>query len=247
MATIVQEGKKMRANVALLLMMASIANVGANGADTDPSEASRRVQEMIQAAWRSSRPAHARKSLPDFMREWLRPLEAVVVLPRVATTDFGRYQLTEEVVKTILESQLKRSGITVIRPAIISPNPPDPLKIATLCVEILGTVHSDGRAASICIVMNLEQEVALVAAETPTFARADTWQRAAFVAGTPREIRTSCSKALRELTDHFADDWAAAHGDEPARGQAAGQARTRPPSHRRQRANGADPSPMMVR
>jgi hypothetical protein len=115
-----------------------------------------------------------------------------------------------------VESTLKRRGIAVLnhRSNVIAEGKlPDPVKVATLWVEIHGTVHSDGRVASLFIIMKLKQEVALVAAEAPTFAHADTWQSATFLIGTPRDIRERCPKELRELANLFITDWVVAHRD----------------------------------
>jgi hypothetical protein len=206
---------------AALLIEMVIGNAIGGDRQIDRSERSGQLQEMIQTAWRSSGSGPAHKSRADILREWLGPLEAVAVLSSVRAMDFGRYPVSETLVKTTVESELKRRKIPVLshRSNVISdPRLPDPCKLATLWVEIHGRVHSDGRTASVFILMKLKQEVALVAAEAPTFAHADTWQSATFLIGTPRDIRERYPKELRALANSFADDWATAHRGQVSKG-----------------------------
>lgn len=195
----------------VLLTLAVVTHVAGINQQIDTSETSKQVQEIIKAAWRSSgvTQAQTQRSQGEVIRAWLRPLEAVVVWPQVATADFGRYPFSETLVKTTVESALKREGVTVIDATRLR----DPLKTATLRIVVLGKVHAGGRIASACVLMKLEQEVALLAADTPTFARADTWQRAAFLTGTPRDIRERYPKELRGLASEFAGAWTASHPD----------------------------------
>ncbi|UCD51118.1 MAG: hypothetical protein JSW27_00520 [Phycisphaerales bacterium] len=192
--------------VGLLIPMVA-GHVAGNNTQTGPSEAPGELQRMIKAAWRSSGQTQGRESQEDITRKWLAPLDAVVVVPQVATADFGRYRFDEMLVKTTVESALRRKAPDIID----TTTRPDALTTATLCVLILGKIHSGGQVASVCILMKLQQEVALVAAERPTFAHADTWQRAVFLTGTPRSIRDQYPKELRDLASQFADDWAASH------------------------------------
>lgn len=203
-----------------LLAQTLTSHVAGVDPQVGPSEAARQVQDMVKAAWRASKAIQVQRSQEDLVCEWLGPVDAVVVLPRVATTDFGPYSLGSTLVQTTVESTLRRRRVPVVNHqdgVITGIEQLDPLKLATLCVEILGRIHSEGKVASVCVLMKLEQDVALVAAETPTFARADTWQRAVFVMGTPRHIRESCPRELRELAGFFADDWDASRLTQAAR------------------------------
>jgi hypothetical protein len=190
--------------ILLLTQMVTTHVVGIDR-QVDSPEASRQIQEILKAAWRSSgaTQAHTQQSQGEVICAWLRPLEAVVVWPQVATADFGRYPFSETLVKTTVESALRRKGVTVIDATRLR----DPLKTATLRIVILGKVDSGTGMAGVCMLLKLEQEVALVAADTPTFARADTWQRAAFLTGTPRDIRNRYPRELQELAGLFCDDW----------------------------------------
>ena len=187
------------------------------GQGASPEEADS-VQELLQAAWVRSRPTDAQKSQAAIIREWLAPLTGVVVSVRVDAQDFGRYQLTETLVRQTVERRLRRDRVEVLDQYVVAGSGArrhSPLTVATLSVETLGIVRSDGNVAAMCLLLRLQQEVAQVAANTPTFARADTWQRAAFALVTPRDIRTCCLKSLEDLGAHFSKDWQAAHGGLP--------------------------------
>ena len=212
--------------VALLLGPASSPGPAPSGTEVRPalagqgapSEEPNSVQELLQAAWVRSRPTDAQKSQAAIIREWLAPLTGVVVSVRVDAQDFGRYQLTETLVRQTVERRLRQDRIEVLdqyAAAGSGVRRHSPLTVATLSVETLGIVRSDGNVAALCLLLKLQQEVAQVAANTPTFARADTWQRAAFALVTPRDLRTYCLKSLEDLAAHFDKDWLDAHGGPP--------------------------------
>jgi hypothetical protein len=176
------------------------------------------VQESLRAAWVRSRPAEAQKSQEAIIREWLAPLTGIVMSVRVDAQGFGRYQLTETLIRQTIERRLRQDRIEVLdryAPAGSGASQHSPLTVATLSVETLGIVRSDGNAAALCLLLKLQQEVAQVAANTPTFARADTWQRAAFALVTPRDLRACCLRSLEDLAAQFAKDWRDAHGGPP--------------------------------
>jgi hypothetical protein len=212
--------------VALLLGPASSPGPGPSGREVRsalagqgaPREEPDSVQELLRIAWVRSRPTDAQKSQAAIIREWLAPLTGMVVSIRVDAQGFGRFQLTDTLIRQTVERRLRRDGIEVLdqyAAAGSGAGRHSLLTVATLSVETLGIVRSDGNVAAMCLLLKPQQEVAQVAANTPTFARADTWQRAAFALVTPRDIRTCCLKNLEDLVAHFAKDWLSAHGDPP--------------------------------
>jgi len=193
----------------------------ARAEEPSPGEEPERVQELLQRTWVQARRATPRKAQAAIIHEWLAPLAGVVISARVDAKGVERYRLTAALVKQTLERQLRESGIEVLDAHPPGNSPPvqhNPLTVATLCVEILGIVRSDGNVAAMCILLKLQQEVAQVAAATPNFARADTWQRATFALVTPRDIRMCCLDSLEELAGLFTRDWLDAHDDQSEEG-----------------------------
>jgi len=189
--------------------------------EPSPGEEPERVQELLKTAWVQTRLAAPRKSQAAIIHEWLAPLTGVVISARVDAKGFERYRLTAALVKQTVERLLRRDGIEVLDEyAVVDSRTVqhNPLTVATLCVEILGIVRSDGNVAAMCSLLKLQQEVAQVAADTPNFARADTWQRATFALVTPRDIRTCCLDSLGELAGQFTRDWLDAHDDQSEEG-----------------------------
>ena len=185
------------------------------------AEESLKTQERLKMAWVQTRLHAPPKSQAAIIHEWLAPLTGVVVSARANAQGLAKYRLTETLARQTIERRLRANGIEVLDehpPGNSRPVQHERLTVATLCVEILGIVRSDGNVAAICILLKLQQEVAQVAADTPNFARADTWQRATFALVTPRDIRMCCLKSLEELAGQFTRDWLDAHDDQSEEG-----------------------------
>lgn len=200
------------------------ADIGSRPASARPrvsAEESLKTQERLKMAWVQTRLNSSPKSQAAIIHEWLAPLTGVVVSARASAQGLGKYRLTETLARQTVERRLRANGIEVLdeHPSGNSrPAQHDPLTVATLCVEILGIVRSDGNVAAMCILLKLQQEVAQVAADTPNFARADTWQRATFALVTPQDIRMCCLDSLEELAGLFTKDWLDAHDGQSEEG-----------------------------